>query len=67
MVALFLAEHRRRGDEADLSRIQLEMLLGASFHLIAAYVAEGRVDDLPELAPELAGLQWMFEGLAAAA
>jgi AcrR family transcriptional regulator len=67
MVALFLAEHHRRGDESDLSQIQLEMLLGASFHLIAGHVAAGRAGDLTELAPELAELRWMFEGLAAAA
>lgn len=67
MMALFLAEHHRRAAEADLATIQLEMAFGASFHLISTYVAEGRVDDLPELAPELAELRWMFEGVAAAA
>jgi AcrR family transcriptional regulator len=67
MVSLFLSEHRRRGDLEAPSQIQLEMMLGASFHLIATHVAEGNIDDLPDLAPELAELAGMFEGLAATA
>lgn len=67
MVALFLAEHRRCGDLEAMSQIQLEMLLGASFHVIANHVTDGRIEDLPELAPELAELAGVFEGLAAAA
>lgn len=66
MVALFLAEHRRRAG-LEMSEIQLEMLLGASFHMIASHVAHGRIEHLPALAPELAELAEMFDGLAAAA
>jgi AcrR family transcriptional regulator len=67
MVALFLSEHRRRDDSGEMSEIQLEMLLGASFHVIAGHVAEGRIENLPQLAPELGELAGMFDGLAAAA
>ena len=66
MLALILSEHRRRGALDQLSPVQLEMLLGASFHLIATRVADGRVDDLPDLCGELAELTGMFEPLAAA-
>jgi AcrR family transcriptional regulator len=61
MLALMLAEHRRRGDLGQLPQVQLEMLLGASFHLIATRIAEGRIDALPELDGELAELAGMFE------
>jgi hypothetical protein len=67
MVALFLAEHRQRRELEQLPQIQLEMLLGASFHLIASRVAEGRIEDLPDLRLELAELAGVFEPAAAAA
>ena len=66
MLALILSEHRRRGEQDQLSPVQLEMLLGASFHLIATHVADGRIDDLPDLCAELSELTGMFEPLAAA-
>jgi AcrR family transcriptional regulator len=66
MLALILSEHRRRAEPDQLSPIQLEMLLGASFHLIASRVMDGQVDDLPDLCAELSELTGMFEPLAAA-
>jgi AcrR family transcriptional regulator len=61
MVALMLFEHRRRGDLGLLPPVQLEVLLGASFHLIATRVAEGRIAELAELDEELAELGEMFD------
>jgi AcrR family transcriptional regulator len=61
ILALMLSEHRRRGELEQRRQVQLEMLLGASFHLIATRIAEGRIDALPELDGELAELAGMFE------
>jgi hypothetical protein len=67
MVALFVAEHRRHSEVEHVPQVQVEMLLGASFHLIASQVADGRIRELPELSAELAQLADMFEPIAAAA
>jgi AcrR family transcriptional regulator len=67
MVALFVAEHRRRSELEEIPQVQVEMLLGARFHLIATHVAEGRISELPELSADLAQVVDVFEPMAAAA
>jgi AcrR family transcriptional regulator len=63
MVELFARElRRRRGeDEQDVHEMQLELLIGAGFQAIAAAVAAGRVEELPELEPELTERAYVFE------
>jgi AcrR family transcriptional regulator len=65
MVELFVAEHHRRSSSEQLPDMQLELLIGASFQLIAAQVADGRVRQLPQLGSELAELADVFEPAAA--
>lgn len=64
MIELLSAERRRR-DAWEPTRIQQEMILGVCFQLISARAAEGRIDELPELIPELAELTRVFEPVAA--
>jgi hypothetical protein len=64
MIRLLSAEHRRR-DDSEPPSIQYEMLLGACFQLISAHACEGGIEELPELAPELAELASVFEPVAA--
>ena len=49
----------------NMRRLTVELLIGASFHLIASRVQGGQIDELPELGPELAELAGMFEPIAA--
>ena len=65
MVQLLTSEHSARSEREDLPPMQHELLVGASFQLISSHVAEGQIDELPELAPELAELAGIFEPLAA--
>jgi AcrR family transcriptional regulator len=64
-IELMTAEHNSRSDAEELSPMQYEMLLGASFQLISSRVEDGRIDALPELGPELAELAGIFEPIAA--
>ena len=64
-VELLTAEHNSRSDTEQLSTMQHELLVGASFHLIASRVQDGQIDELLELGPELAELAGMFEPIAA--
>lgn len=63
LVQLFASELDRRPPRgtADVPEMQLELLIGVGFQAIAGAVAEGRVDDLPGLAPELASRAHVFE------
>jgi AcrR family transcriptional regulator len=65
MVALFVAEHRRRRQAEELPDMQLELLIGAGFQAIAGAVSQGRVSELPQLEPALEELAGVFEPLAA--
>ena len=64
-IELMTAEHNSRSDAEELSPMQYEMLLGASFQLISSRVEGGRIDALPELGPDLAELAGIFEPIAA--
>ena len=64
-VELLTAEHNSRNDTEQLSTMQHELLVGASFHLISSRVEDGQIDGLLELGPELAQLAGMFEPIAA--
>lgn len=65
LLELLIGEHRRRGDSEDMHEIQLELMLGAVFQLVASHVANGRVDELPAFSGELIELAGMFEPVAA--
>jgi AcrR family transcriptional regulator len=65
MIDLFERELRRRLDDEDVPRMQLELLIGAAFQAIAAAVAEGRVAELPDLLPDLTSRAYVFEPVAA--
>lgn len=65
LVRLFLRERGKRCGDADAVQMQLELLIGASFQAIAAAVAEDRVVDLEELAPELKERASVFEPVTA--
>jgi AcrR family transcriptional regulator len=65
MVELLTAEHDIRNDAGQLSTMQHEMFVGATFQLISSRVEDGQIDALPELAPELAELAGIFEPIAA--
>ncbi len=65
MVTLLSAEQRHRDDSDYPREIQHELLLGAMFRLIAATVACGRTDGLPDLIDDLAELMGVFEPIAA--
>jgi hypothetical protein len=65
MVELLTAEHDIRNDAGQLSKMQHEMFVGATFQLISSRVEDGQIDALPELAPELAELAGIFEPIAA--
>jgi AcrR family transcriptional regulator len=64
-IELMTAEHDSRSDAEHLSAMQHEMLVGASFQLIASRVEDGQIDALPELGPDLAELAGIFEPIAA--
>jgi hypothetical protein len=64
-IELLTAEHDSRSDAEHLSAMQHEMLVGASFQMIASRVRDGQIDALPELGPELAELAGIFEPIAA--
>ncbi len=58
----FLVRRRREpGGPRRWSRLQIELLVGATFHEISAAVAAGGVNDLPTLEPRLADLARMFD------
>lgn len=65
LVHLFVRELGKRRDDAEAVQMQLELLIGASFHAIAAAVAKDRVADLEALAPELEARACVFEPVAA--
>jgi hypothetical protein len=65
MVDLFVRELGRRCDGEPPPSMQLELLIGAGFQMIAAAVADGRVAELPELEAELAARASVFDPLAA--
>jgi AcrR family transcriptional regulator len=67
-------EHKRRwlidfldrqlassGGAGPSSRLQLELLVGATFHEMSTTVASGRASELPDLEPRLADLARMFD------
>ena len=64
-IELLTAEQHNRGDAEHLSEMQHEMLVGASFQLISSRVADGQIDELPDLGRELAELTGLFEPIAA--
>jgi hypothetical protein len=64
LVDVLQREFRRRRHEG-LPDTQIELLVGAGFHAIAARVAAGEVATLPEIEPELCRLAYVFEPLAA--
>jgi hypothetical protein len=45
--------------------MQLELLIGASFQMISSAVAEGRIDELPELEDELISRANVFQPVPA--
>jgi AcrR family transcriptional regulator len=65
LVDLFVSELGRRRENAEESRIPLELLIGAGFQAIARDVASGKLNGLPELAPELESRAFVFEPVAA--
>jgi hypothetical protein len=66
IVAFLAAEYERRRRRERLSEVQIELLVGASFHAISEALAAGAEDELAELAPKLGELAGLFD-LAAAA
>jgi hypothetical protein len=64
-IELLSAEQRNRSDTEHLTEMQHEMLVGASFQLISSRVAEGQIDQLPDLGAELAEVTGLFEPVAA--
>jgi AcrR family transcriptional regulator len=66
MLELLIAQHRRwNPDDDDAPEMQLELLIGASFQLISARVADRRISELPALGPALDALANAFEPVAA--
>jgi hypothetical protein len=65
LVELFVRELGRRRDEPEQFRMQLELLIGAGFQMIARAVTTGEVHELPELEPELQYRAFVFEPVAA--
>jgi hypothetical protein len=66
MLELFITQHRRWHPDADeVPEMQLELLIGASYQLISARVADRRIADLLEMGPELDALADTFEPVAA--
>jgi hypothetical protein len=66
-VVEFLAgEHDRRRQRDGLSAVQIELLVGASFHAISRALSEGSSDELFALEPELTELAGVFEPAVAA-
>jgi AcrR family transcriptional regulator len=62
MVQLFVREfERRREDAGALAPMQLELLIGASFQMISSAVADGRIEELPELEEELISRANVFQ------
>jgi AcrR family transcriptional regulator len=58
----FLTEQSARSRRGErLSRIQIELLIGAIFHEISAAVAAGEVATLPTLEPRLTELSGLFD------
>lgn len=64
-IELLSAEQRNRNDTVQLSDMQHEMFIGASFQLISSRVTDGQIDALPDLGRELAELTGVFEPIAA--
>jgi AcrR family transcriptional regulator len=65
LVDLFVSELGRRRDGAEKLRLQLELLIGAGFQLIAEAVASGETAGLPGIEPELVSRGYVFEPVAA--
>jgi hypothetical protein len=65
LLSLFTREHAIRRGHTEVSEMQLEMLIGASFQTIAAYVASGNSTALPRLGPELESRASVFAAVAA--
>jgi AcrR family transcriptional regulator len=65
LVELFVRELGRRRDDPELFRVQLELLIGASYQAIAAAVAEYGPAALPRLESELVSRAVAFEPVAA--
>jgi AcrR family transcriptional regulator len=61
MVDLFVRELGRRRDQPESFRLQLELLVGASFQAIAQVVVDGTVEELASLEPELETRAFVFE------
>lgn len=66
IVAFLAAEYERRRRRERLSEVQIELLVGASFHAITETLAAGAEEELAELGPKLGELADLFD-LAAAA
>jgi hypothetical protein len=64
MIEMLSSEQRRRDDWRPPG-IHYEMLFGVCFQMISARAAAGRIEELPDLLPELAELTNVFEPLAA--
>ena len=65
LVELFVRELGRRRDEPELFRMQLELLIGASYQAIVTAVAEDGPEALPRLESELVSRAVAFEPAAA--
>lgn len=61
LVELFVRELGRRRDQPEQFRVQLELLIGATFQAIGSVIAAGDVTSLPALAPELEQRAFVFE------
>ena len=66
IVAFLAAEYERRRRRERLSEIQIELLVGASFHAISETLAAGAETELAALAPKLGELAGLFDLVAAA-
>jgi hypothetical protein len=65
LVELFVRELGRRREQPEQFRVQLELLIGATFQAIGAAIAAGDVTSLPALAPELEQRAYVFEPIQA--
>jgi hypothetical protein len=66
IVHFLAAEYERRRRREELSEVQIELLVGASFHAMTEALAAGSDAELSELRPKLGELAGLFD-LAAAA
>jgi len=61
VVAFLACQRLVSGESGRSSELQIELLIGATFHEISAVVAAGDVADLPTLEPRLSELPGLFD------